>query len=90
MGYLRLLGDRRRTPVIGRPVRDRAAELDRWTALLARATLGDGAAPVAAFANNRFEGAAFDTAVALRRRLGQRAPAPRELWPAPPLPGLEP
>jgi len=82
--------------VIGRPVRDRAAELDRWAALLARATPGDGAAPaargrpVAAFANNRFEGAAFDTAAALRRRLGQRAPAPRELWPAPPLPGLEP
>jgi len=96
MGYLRLLGDRRRTPVIGRPVRDRAAELDRWAALLARATPGDGAAPVAArrpvaaFANNRFEGAAFDTAAALRRRLGQRAPAPRELWPAPPLPGREP
>jgi len=109
VGYLRLLGDRRRTPVIGRPVRDRAAELDRWAALLARATPADGAAPeaegsgepqggapenrgrpVAAFANNRFEGAAFDTAAALRRRLGQRAPAPRELWPAPPLPGLEP
>jgi uncharacterized protein YecE (DUF72 family) len=92
--YLRLLGDRRGTPVIGRPVRDRAADLDRWAALLA--TPADGAAPsaarrpAAAFANNRFEGAAFDTAAALRRRLGQPAPAPRELWPAPPLPGLEP
>jgi uncharacterized protein YecE (DUF72 family) len=93
VGYLRLLGDRRGTPVIGRPVRDRAAELDRWAALLARPAAADGAAarrPVAAFVNNRFEGAAFDTAVALRRRLGQPAPAPRELWPAPPLPGLEP
>ena len=93
MGYLRLLGDRRATPVIGRPVRGRAAELDRWAALLGRATPGDGAAPgrpAAAFANNRFEGAAFDTAAALRRRLGQPTPAPRELWPAPPLPGLEP
>jgi uncharacterized protein YecE (DUF72 family) len=89
--YLRLLGDRRGTPVIGRPVRDRAAELDRWAALLPTGA-GDGpsARPVAAFANNRFEGAAFDTAAALRRRLGQPAPAPRELWPAPPLPGLEP
>ncbi|HEU4396555.1 MAG TPA: DUF72 domain-containing protein [Actinomycetota bacterium] len=95
VGYLRLLGDRRATPVIGRPVRDRAAELDRWAALLARATPADGAAPparrpAAAFANNRFEGAAFDTAAALRRRLGQQTPRPRELWPAPPLPGLEP
>jgi uncharacterized protein YecE (DUF72 family) len=93
VGYLRLLGDRRGTPVIGRPVRDRAAELDRWAALLARPAAADGAAarrPLAAFVNNRFEGAAFDTAVALRRRLGQPAPAPRELWPAPPLPGLEP
>ncbi len=110
VGYLRLLGDRRGTPVIGRPVRDRAAELDRWAAaLLAGATPADGAAPApegsgepqggapenrgrpaAAFANNRFAGAAFDTAAALRRRLGQPAPAPRELWPAPPLPGLEP
>jgi uncharacterized protein YecE (DUF72 family) len=90
VGYLRLLGDRRGTPVIGRPVRDRATDLDRWAALLTRATPARGAAPVAAFANNRFEGAAFDTAAALRRRLGQPAPAPRELWPAPPLPGLEP
>ena len=89
--YLRLLGDRRGTPVIGRPVRDRAAELDRWAALLATGADGPGSArPPAAFANNRFEGAAFDTAAALRRRLGQPAPAPRELWPAPPLPGLEP
>ena len=97
VGYLRLLGDRRGTPVIGRPVRDRAAELDRWAALLATAAPAGGAAPAAtagrpaaAFANNRFEGAAFDTAAALRRRLGQPAPTPRELWPAPPLPGLEP
>jgi uncharacterized protein YecE (DUF72 family) len=89
--YLRLLGDRGGTPVIGRPVRDRAADLDRWAALLATgAATGPAARPAAAFANNRFEGAAFDTAVALRRRLGQPAPAPRELWPAPPLPGLEP
>jgi uncharacterized protein YecE (DUF72 family) len=91
--YLRLLGDRRGTPVIGRPVRDGAAALDRWAALLATARSADGPAPArpaAAFANNRFEGAAFDTAAALRRRLGQPAPAPRELWPAPPLPGLEP
>jgi uncharacterized protein YecE (DUF72 family) len=92
--YLRLLGDRRGTPVIGRPVRDRAAELDRWAALLATAPRTGAPVgrprPAAAFANNRFEGAAFDTAAALRRRLGQPAPAPRELWPAPPLPGLEP
>jgi uncharacterized protein YecE (DUF72 family) len=92
VGYLRLLGDRGGTPVIGRPVRDRAADLDRWAALLARvgAAAAPAARPAAAFANNRFEGAAFDTAAALRRRLGQPAPAPRELWPAPPLPGLEP
>jgi uncharacterized protein YecE (DUF72 family) len=89
--YLRLLGDRRATPVIGRPVRDRAADLDRWAALLAGgAARATARRPAAAFANNRFEGAAFDTAAALRRRLGQRPPAPRELWPAPPLPGLEP
>jgi uncharacterized protein YecE (DUF72 family) len=89
--YLRLLGDRGATPVIGRPVRDRAADLDRWAALLAGgATRATPRRPAAAFANNRFEGAAFDTAAALRRRLGQRPPAPRELWPAPPLPGLEP
>jgi uncharacterized protein YecE (DUF72 family) len=92
VGYLRLLGERRGTPVIGRPVRDRAAELDRWAAVLARSATGAATAgrPVAAFVNNRFEGAAFDTAAALRRRLGQPAPAPRELWPAPPLLGLEP
>jgi uncharacterized protein YecE (DUF72 family) len=93
VGYLRLLGDRRATPVIGRPVRDQAAELERWAALLAEGPHRDGAAagrPAAAFVNNRFEGAAFDTALALRRRLGQPTPAPRELWPAPPLPGLEP
>jgi uncharacterized protein YecE (DUF72 family) len=92
-GYLRLLGDRRATPVIGRPVRDQAAELDRWAALLAEAARGNGGAgrrPTAAFVNNRFEGAAFDTALALRRRLGQPIPRPRDLWPAPPLPGLEP
>jgi Protein of unknown function DUF72 len=89
--YLRLLGDRRTTPVIGRPVRDRAADLDRWAALLAGAAArGTARRPAAAFANNRFEGAAFDTAAALRRRLGQRPPEPRELWPAPPLPGLDP
>jgi uncharacterized protein YecE (DUF72 family) len=86
--YLRLLGDRRATPVIGRPVRDRSADLDRWAALLAGPA--GAPAPAAAFANNRYEGAAFDTAAALRRRLGQRALEPRDLWPAPPLPGLEP
>jgi uncharacterized protein YecE (DUF72 family) len=88
VGYLRLLGDRRATPVIGRSVRDRSADLDRWAALLAPA--GSSGRPAAAFANNRFEGAAFDTAAALRRRLGQPAPEPRDLWPEPPLPGLEP
>ena len=93
--YLRLIGDRRATPVIGRPVRDRSADLDRWAALLAGpgpdgAKQGTARRPAAAFANNRFEGAAFDTAAALRRRLGQRSVEPRDLWPAPPLPGLEP
>jgi hypothetical protein len=53
---------------------------------LAELLAGDGAA----FANNRFEGAAFATAAALRRRLGQDSPDPRLLWPAPPLPGLAP
>jgi uncharacterized protein YecE (DUF72 family) len=89
VGYLRLLGDRRATPVIGRRVRDRSADLDRWARLLT----GDGPAtgrPAAAFANNRFEGAAFVTAATLRRRLGQPAPEPMSRWPAPPLPGLEP
>jgi uncharacterized protein YecE (DUF72 family) len=91
VAYLRLLGDRRGTPVIGRPVRDRAAELDRWAALLASSAAAPPTGrPVAAFVNNRVEGAAFDTAAALRRRLGQPAPPPQELWPAPPLPGLEP
>ena len=85
-------GDRRATPVIGRPVRDRSADLDRWAALLAMPDGARGTArrPAAAFANNRYEGAAFDTAAALRRRLGQPAVEPRDLWPAPPLPGLEP
>jgi uncharacterized protein YecE (DUF72 family) len=86
--YLRLLGDRRATPVIGRAVRDRSADLDRWAGLLAEA--GPGRRPAAAFANNRFEGAGFDTAAALRRRLGQPVTQPHDLWPAPPLPGLEP
>jgi len=86
--YLRLLGDRRATPVIGRPVRDRSADLDRWTRLLVSS--GPAERPAAAFANNRFEGAGFVTAAALRRRLGQPAAEPRSLWPAPPLPGLEP
>jgi uncharacterized protein YecE (DUF72 family) len=86
--YLRLLGDRRATPVIGRPVRDRSADLDRWARLLAAG--GAAERPAAAFANNRFEGAGFVTAAALRRRLGQPAAEPRSLWPAPPLPGLEP
>jgi len=90
VGYLRLLGDRRATPVIGRPVRDRSADLDRWAGLLAPGGTGSSGQPATAFANNRFEGAAFDTAAALRRRLGQPTPDPRELWPEPPLPGLEP
>jgi uncharacterized protein YecE (DUF72 family) len=88
-GYLRLLGDRRTTPVIGRPVRDRSADLDRWAGLLADPEPRTRR-PAAAFANNRFEGAGFDTAAALRRRLGQPSPDPRDLWPEPPLPGLEP
>jgi hypothetical protein len=76
--------------VIGRAVRDRSADLDRWARLLAEAGPRSGRRPPAAFANNRFEGAAFDTAAALRRRLGQPVTEPRDLWPAPPLPGLEP
>jgi uncharacterized protein YecE (DUF72 family) len=90
VGYVRLLGDRPATPVIGRAVRDRSADLDRWARLLAEAGPRSGRRPPAAFANNRFEGAAFDTAAALRRRLGQPVTEPRDLWPAPPLPGLEP
>jgi hypothetical protein len=62
----------------------------RWARLLAEAGPRSGRRPPAAFANNRFEGAAFDTAAALRRRLGQPVTEPRDLWPAPPLPGLEP
>jgi uncharacterized protein YecE (DUF72 family) len=88
VSYLRLLGDRRATPVIGRPVRDRSADLDRWAGLLAGAQRGER--PAAAFANNRFEGAGFVTAAELRRRLGQPAPDPKSHWPEPPLPGLEP
>jgi uncharacterized protein YecE (DUF72 family) len=95
--YLRLLGDRRATPEIGRPVRDRAADLDRWAALVAEAAAGPdsggrarSSGPAAVFANNRFEGAAFTTAAALRRRLGQATPDPQSLWPAPPIPGLAP
>jgi uncharacterized protein YecE (DUF72 family) len=86
--YLRLLGDRRATPVIGRPVRDRSAELDRWIGLLAAAE--EAERPAAAFANNRFEGAGFVTAAAVRRGLGQSVVEPMSLWPEPPLPGLEP
>jgi uncharacterized protein YecE (DUF72 family) len=84
--YGRLLGDRRETPAIGVRRRDLGETLARW-AELARAQAGRR---VAVFTNNRFEGAAFDTALELRRRLGQPAPDPRELWPAPPLPGMEP
>jgi hypothetical protein len=72
--------------VIGRPVRDRSADLDRWAGLLSDS---GGERPVAVFVNNRFEGAGFVTAAELRRRLGQPAPDPRSLWPEPPLPGLE-
>jgi uncharacterized protein YecE (DUF72 family) len=88
--YLRLLGDRRATPEIGRTVRDRAADLDRWAALVAEAAASSGDGPAAVFVNNRFEGAAFTTASALRRRLGQSSPDPHSLWPNPPLPGLAP
>lgn len=88
--YLRLLGDRQATPVIGRSVRDRSPDLDRWARLLTEAGAGDGGRPAAAFANNRFEGAGFLTAAELRRRLRQPTPDPRTLWPEPPLPGLEP
>lgn len=101
--YLRLLGDRRATPVIGRPVRDRSADLDRWAGLLSSAagdnrptragddlpTPAGGDRPAAVFANNRFEGAGFVTAAALRRRLRQPAPDPKSLWPEPPLPGFD-
>lgn len=93
VAYLRLLGDRRETPVIGRPVRDRSADLARWAGLLAEAGSTPAAGdrrPAAAFANNRFEGAGFDTAAALRRHLGQPTPQPLDLWPEPPLPGLGP
>jgi uncharacterized protein YecE (DUF72 family) len=85
--YLRLLGDRQATPVIGRPVRDRSADLDRWASLLSSATGGER--PAAAFANNRFEGAGFVTAGELRRRLRQPAPDAKSLWPEPPLPGFD-
>ncbi len=85
--YLRLLGDRQATPVIGRPVRDRSVDLDRWARLLSSA--GGGDRPAAAFANNRFEGAGFVTAAELRRRLRQPAPDPKSLWPEPPLPGFD-
>jgi uncharacterized protein YecE (DUF72 family) len=85
--YLRLLGDRRATPLIGRRVRDRSPDLDRWAGLLSGGGAGDR--PVAAFANNRFEGAGFVTAAALRRRLRQPTPDPKSLWPEPPLPGLD-
>jgi uncharacterized protein YecE (DUF72 family) len=83
--YGRLLGDRRETPAIGVRRRDLAGALDRWAEL----AMAERGRPVALFANNRFEGAAFTTAAELRRRLGRPAPDPRELWPAPPLPGLE-
>jgi len=109
--YLRLLGDRQATPAIGRPVRDRSADLDRWAGLLSGAA-GDshrtpagndlpapardthptrtaGERPAAVFANNRFEGAGFVTAAALRRRLRQPVPDPKSLWPEPPLPGFD-
>jgi uncharacterized protein YecE (DUF72 family) len=84
--YLRLLGDRQATPVVGRPVRDRSHDLDRWARLLADAS---GDRPAAAFANDLFEGAGYVTAAALRRRLRQPTPDPKSLWPAPPLPGFE-
>jgi uncharacterized protein YecE (DUF72 family) len=86
--YLRLLGDRVATPAIGAPLRDLGTDLDRWAARLGQAAAGRR--PAAAFANDTYEGAAFATAAALRRRLGQPAPDPRTRWPAPPLPGMEP
>jgi uncharacterized protein YecE (DUF72 family) len=95
--YGRLLGDREGTPNVGAKVRDLPGDLDRWVRLATAAT-GDpalakafeGHRPVALFANNRFEGAAFTTAIALRRRLGQPAEDPVSRWPEPPLPGLWP
>jgi uncharacterized protein YecE (DUF72 family) len=84
--YGRLLGDRRDIPHVGVRRRDLGADLDRW----ARLALAERDRPVAVFVNNRFEGAAFTTATELRRRLGQPAPDPSDLWPEPPLPGLEP
>jgi hypothetical protein len=69
-------------------VRDRGADLDRWAKYLVEAERGGSGRPAAAFANNRFEGAGFTTAAALRRRLGQPTPDPQELWPNPPIPGL--
>jgi len=92
--YGRLLGDREGTPRIGAKVRDLPGDLDRWAGLATDAADAAGAAgrsrPVALFANNRFEGAAFTTAAELRRRLGQPAEDPMSHWPEPPLPGLGP
>jgi uncharacterized protein YecE (DUF72 family) len=99
--YGRLLGDREGTPSTGAKVRDLPADLDRWAKLATAAAAGGTAAPspgarpeqrrpVALFVNNRFEGAAFTTAIALRRRLGQPAEDPVSHWPEPPLPGLAP
>jgi uncharacterized protein YecE (DUF72 family) len=85
--YGRLLGDREELPEIGRKVRDLSPALDRWAAV-AGAEAAQGR-DVAIFVNNRYEGAGFVTAAELRRRAGQPVPDPRELWPAPPLPGLE-
>ena len=85
--YLRLLGDRRAAPAGGRRPRERPADLDRWAALLAEAAR-QGGGPVAAFASDRFEGAAFLTAAALRRRLGQPVVEPASLWNTQRLPGL--
>ncbi len=86
--YLRLLGERDATPAIGAPVRDLGTNLDRWAIRLGQAATGRR--PAAAFANDTYEGAAFVTAAALRRRLGQPTPDPRSRWPAPPLPGFQP
>jgi uncharacterized protein YecE (DUF72 family) len=65
-----------------------AAGGDRAGGSGGRAFVPVAARPVALFVNNRFEGAAFTTAAALRRRLGQPAADPKAHWPEPPLPGF--
>jgi uncharacterized protein YecE (DUF72 family) len=85
--YGRLLGDREEIPHIGVRKRDLDGDLEDW-AEVALETAATGR-KVALFVNNRFEGAGYDTAARLRARLGRPVPDPHELWPAPPIPGLE-